>query len=424
MRRLACLLVAALAGLSPAAGPRAVAAAQWGSAYGDPPGFCPAQSFLPSTYTSLVTNDPAVSANPERDTFWGIHADPGYDDWYGYWYGDFAGRPGDDSGWHRITTSYYGAPPGHWNFSDYGWQVHGHAKQYIAYYNWTFGGDCGLGRYGNTVPPPFMADVFGYPVADIYVDAVPPDPPRPRATAVTPSSITFGWDPVADRGDGAGSDYFASGMDRYTSWLTVAGGPPQQRADTGAPRPLTVAGLAAGQAACVHVVAFDRLQNATPEQVACAQVLPPPPMPSPPPPPAVGVNPAPVGLAGLESWFWLAPPPAATTEEMSVNGYRYRISALPAEVEWSFGDGAGARAEAPAGFGLAYPARSPLTHVYERQRAAGYLVSASVRWSISWSALSAGTWYGPYALGTLASAPATLYYPVRQAQSELLTTPG
>ena len=36
----------------------------------------------------------------------------------------------------------------HWNFADNGWAVHGHAKQYIAYYNWTFGGQCGLGRYG------------------------------------------------------------------------------------------------------------------------------------------------------------------------------------------------------------------------------------------------------------------------------------
>jgi hypothetical protein len=420
VRRLACLLVAVLAGLSPAASPREVAAARWGSAYGDPPGFCPAQSWLPSTYTTLVTNDPGVAANPERDTFWGIHANPGYDDWYGYWYGDFAGRPGDDSGWHHITTSYYGAPAGHWNFSDYGWQVHGHAKQYIAYYNWTFGGQCGLGRYGNTVPPPYMADVFGYPVADIYVDAMPPDPPQPRATAVTPGSVTFGWDPVADRGDGAGADYFASGMDHYASWLTVAGGPPEQRTDSGQPRSLTATGLAAGVAACVHVIAFDLLQNATPEQTACAQVLTPPPMPSPPPAPAIGVSPAPPGLAGLESWFWLTPAPAAVTTDLGRAGYQYRLTAAPKAVAWTFGDGATAALDTPAGGGQAYPARSTVTHAYDRHNAGGYRVTAVVSWSVSWSVLSGGTWFGPYQLGTLESPAAGLAYPVRQAQTELL----
>jgi len=66
-------------------------------------------------------------------------------------------------------------------------------------------------------------------------------------------------------------------------WLTIGGGAPQQAADTDAPRQLTAAGLGAGQSACVHVIAYDRLQNATPDEQACAQVLPPPPMPSPPP---------------------------------------------------------------------------------------------------------------------------------------------
>ena len=46
-------------------------------------------------------------------------------------------------------------------------------------------------------------DVDGYPVMDIgiYVDAVPPADPKPRVTSVTPGSITFTWDPLADRGD-------------------------------------------------------------------------------------------------------------------------------------------------------------------------------------------------------------------------------
>ena len=119
--------------------PRLAAASQWGSGYGDPPGFCPAQSWLPATYTTVVSNDPKVGSNPEQNTFWGSHPNPGYDDWYGYWYGDFRGRPGDASGWQLIRRVDY---PSHWrwNFGDGGWSVHGHVKQYIAHCHWTFGG--------------------------------------------------------------------------------------------------------------------------------------------------------------------------------------------------------------------------------------------------------------------------------------------
>ena len=419
-RALAVLLSLAAVGLLSPPG-AAVFAAQWGSSYGDPPGFCPNQSFLPATYTTLTTNDPSVGANPEQDTFWGIHPNPGYDDWYGFWYGDFAGRPGDASGWHFLMREYLGQS-GHWNFADFGWQVHGHAKQYIAYFNWTFGGECGLGRYGRAGPPPYMADVFGYPVTDIYVDSVPPEAPQPRVTMVTPSSVTFGWEPVADRGDGAGADYFASGMDHYTSWLTVGAGAPQQRADTAAPRTLTATGLAAGQTACVHVLAVDRLQNASSEQSSCARVLTPPPMPSPPPPPAIGVSPAPPGLAGLETWFWLTPAPAAVVSEVTAGAYRYRVTQAPVSVAWTFGDGTSQSGELPAAAGTPYPARSSVTHVYQRHDA-GYPVAAAVTWSVTWSAQAGGDRYGPYGLGDEASAPARTAYPVRQAQTELLPGP-
>ena len=419
MRRLA-LLVVMLVGLTVAL-PRPVLASQWGSAYGDPPGFCPAQSLLPSTYTTVVTNDPLVGNNPEQDTFWGIHPDPGYDDWYGYWYGDFRGTPGDSSGWKYITTSWYGQKK-HWNFADWGWAIHGHAKQYIAYYNWTFVGQCGW--WWGPRPPPFMADVYGNPVVDFYVDSVPPNPPAPRALSLTPSSVTFGWDAVSDRGDGEGADYFAVGMGHYRSWLTVGAGAAQQVADTDAPRQLTAAGLGAGLYACVHVIAYDKLQNATPEEQACAQVLPPPPMPSPPPAPAIGVNPGPPGLVGLDTWFWLAPSPAPVTIALGLAGYQYRLTASPASVAWTFGDSAAAMLDAPAGFGQAYPVRSTVTHVYDRHDATGYPVSAVVTWSVNWSVLSGGTWFGPYQLGTQTSSAASLGYPVRQAQTELLPRPG
>lgn len=420
MRHLAWFSIALLAALGALLVPRTVFASSWGSDYGDPWGFCPDQSFLPSTYTSIVTNDPSVPNNPEQWTFWGIHSDPGWDYWYGYWYGDFAGQPGDDSGWHMIGQSTYGQPPLHWNFSDFGWQVHGHAKQYIAYWNPTFEGDCGMWWwYGWLSPPPFMADVYGYPVVDIYVDSVPPNAPLPRATAVTPSSITFAWDPVTDQADGAGADAFAVGMGTYDSWITVDG-VAQQRATTTDPRQLTVGGLSQGQTACVHVIAADLLGNATPDQQACAQVIPPPAMPAPPPAGAIGYNPSPTGLTGLESWFWLSPQPSTLVGTVAGDGaYQYTVTQVPVSVVWTFGDGAGTQLPLPAGAGTPYPARSQVNHVYERFSSSGYPVTATVTWNVQWSVTSGGASYGPYDLGTQQSNAGGLAYPVQQAQAEL-----
>ena len=185
------LAVAALAAmlaitLRPAA---AEAGSSWGSpAYGDPPGWCTNHSDMWTA--TVVTNDPLVPTNPERETFYGFHANPGYDEWYGYFYGDFRGRSNDSSGWvhllHEDYPHHY-----HWNFADSGWAVHGHVKQYIAYYNWTFGGECAMGGYGSWTAPPFMADQYGYPVVDIYVDSKPPFTPQPRVSAVDEGSIVF-----------------------------------------------------------------------------------------------------------------------------------------------------------------------------------------------------------------------------------------
>lgn len=425
MRRLLVLVVvlfelllpvlAGLAGLRP----EAAWAAQWGSqAYGDPPDFCPDGSLLPATVATVVSNDPSVGSNPEQDTFWGVHSDPGYDDWYGRWYGDFAGTPGQDSGWAYIGTSYYGQPPLHWNFASFGWQVHGHAKQYIAYYNWTFGGSCGMGWWGSDAPPPYMADVYGYPVVDIYVDAVPPDPPLPRVTAIDQSSVTFTWDPVADRGDGAGPDLFAVGGVHYQSW--IEGGPSAgQWADTASPRMLTASGLGPGQQACVHVIALDALGNATPDQVACAATFTPPPAPAPPPPSAVLANPAPTGLAGLDAWFWLAPAPVHHDLTESAGGFSYQVALDPVSVSWDYGDGGRSRLAMPAGAGTAFPASSPVRHVFGRQSAAGYTVGATVTYAVTWRVLAIGTWLGPYPAADLVVPQSPLAYPVMQAQPEL-----
>ncbi len=417
MRRLAAIAIGVAFGLSPSP---AVGSSAWGSPmYGDPPGWCTKHSDMWTT--TIVTNDPLVGTNPERDTFYGFHPNPGYDDWYGYFYGDFRGTSGDSSGWVRLLHEDY---PNHyhWNFVDNGWAVHGHVKQYIAYYNWTFGGECGLGRYRGMSPPPYMADQYGYPVVDIYVDAVPPQAPQPRVSRVTADSVSFTWDPVVDIGDGAGIDYFVAGMDHYTSWLTINGGSQRmQLLSSAEPRMITQLGMSPLDIACVHVQAFDRVQNASAEQVTCSRALTTPPMPAWTALASwVAANPGPAGLVGLDSWFWLDPSPRALTIHEKDRGTDYSITATPRSAAWDFGDGVTASFSGPRGYGRAYPEQSPVTHVYEAHNQAGYIVQASVRYDVTWTAVLGGLRVGPYSMGAFVQAAIPLRYPVEQAQPELL----
>ncbi|HSS93100.1 MAG TPA: hypothetical protein VLR46_03815 [Candidatus Dormibacteraeota bacterium] len=417
MGRLTAAAIGVALGLFPSP---AVGSSAWGStAYGDPPGWCTNHSDMWSA--TIVTNDPLVGTNPEKETFYGFHRNPGYDDWYGYFYGDFRGTPGDASGWVKLLHEDY---PNHyhWNFADNGWAIHGHAKQYIAYYNWTFGGECGMGRHRGAAPPPYMADQYGYPVVDIYVDSVPPPPPQPRVSHIGADSVAFTWDPVVDRGDGAGADYFAAGMDHYTSWVTLDGQSQRlQLLATAEPRTLTQAGMSQLDVACVHVQAFDRLQNASHEQVACSRALVPPAMP-----PwtelraRVVANPTASGLVGLESWFWLEPAPRAFTIQLTESAIDYSITATPSSADWTFGDGTVAGFMGAQAYGRVYPQPSSVTHVYEAHSQDGYLVQASVHYSMTWTASIAGRRTGPYPMDAMTQAAIPLRYPVQQAQPELL----
>ena len=370
---------------------------------------------------TVITNDPLVGSNPERDTFYGFHANPGYDDWYGYFYGDFRGKAGDASGWvnllHEDYPNHY-----HWNFADNGWAVHGHVKQYIAYHNWTFGGECGLGRRGGGSPPPYMADQYGYPVVDIYVDSVPPPAPKPRVSRVTANSVAFTWDPVVDIGDGAGADYFASGIDHYTSWLTLNGRSQKlQLVETLQPRTVMQPGMSPIDVACVHVQAFDRLRNASPEASACSQARGTPPTPRwIAPSIRVAANPGGIGLVGLDSWFWLDPAPHAVTIHETDGGIDYAITATPMSADWDFGDGGGSSVFGDSGFGRPYPQRSSVTHVFEAHNQGGYTVRSTVRYSLTWTALIAGKSVGPYPMDNFTQAAIPLRYPVEQAQPVLL----
>jgi hypothetical protein len=417
MRRLLAFAVGSIVGLCPA---QVIASSSWGSAaYGDPPGWC--TNFSDMWVATVVTNDPHVGTNPERNTFYGFHPNPGYDDWYGYFYGDFRGSPGDASGWVKLLHENY-PDHYHWNFATNGWAVHGHAKEYIAYYNWTFGGQCGLGFYGSASPAPFMADQFGYPVVDIYVDSRPPYTPEPRVTDITTSSVAFTWDPVDDQGDGAGRDFFSSGMGHYLSWLTLNGLPSRlQLASTSGSRTLEQPGMTSRDTACVHVTAFDRLQNATSERIACAGPLAPPPMPdwsghvS-----QVEANPVAPGLVGLDSWFWLAPTPEAMTFDEHYRGIDYIVTAVPSGADWDFGDGAGDRFPDSSGDGRPYPQPSSVTHTYQAHNQSGYAVKAAVQFAVTWTAVIHNHRVGPYALGTVSLDARPLRYRVEQAQPELV----
>ena len=211
-------------------------------------------------------------------------------------------------------------------------------------------------------------------------------------------------------------------MGKYSSWLTVGSSTRRlQAASTPAPRTLTQSGVKAGERVCVHVIALDKLLNATPESVACAGPLAPPPMPdwsslaS-----DVAANPAALGLVGFESWFWLAPMPVTTTVHETNDGIDYAVTATPLDASWDFGDGTDENFGDPSGFGLPYPQTSPVTHVYETHDQGGYRVNAAVRYLVSWTASVNGHSAGPYSLGTVTIDTRPMLYPVQQAQPELV----
>jgi hypothetical protein len=239
---------------------------------------------------------------------------------------------------------------------------------------------------------------------------------------ITTGTVSFTWDPVFDVGDGVGADYFVAGLDYYTSWLTVDGRPERlQLLSTPQPRTITLRGMLPADVGCIHVQAFDKVQNASPEQVACSRALAAPPMPgwtelsS-----RVMANPSALGLVGLDSWFWLAPAPQAVTIHEIVGGIDYAITATPLSAHWDFGDGGRADVAGAYGFGLPYPRQSPITHVFEAHNQDGYLVQASVRYQVTWMASIAGRSAGPYPMSELLQPAKSVRYQVEQAQPELL----
>lgn len=73
---------------------------------------------------------------------------------------------------------------------------------------------------------------------------------------------------------------------------------------------------------------------------------------------APGVNPT-VGITGIPGWFWATPDPAVTLRPGNGPGFTLDLHVTGAQ--WSFGDGGTA-----SGLGRAFPAASPVTHLWRR----------------------------------------------------------
>ena len=78
------------------------------------------------------------------------------------------------------------------------------------------------------------------------------------------------------------------------------------------------------------------------------------------------------GLTGLASWFWAEPDPSPV-HMVAGNGPALDVELRVQTVRWRFGDGTPGSV---AGLGLAFPAPSPVAHVFERTGT--YTVEAQV----------------------------------------------
>ncbi|HZR15565.1 MAG TPA: hypothetical protein VFC33_20190 [Acidimicrobiia bacterium] len=131
----------------------------------------------------------------------------------------------------------------------------------------------------------------------------------------------------------------------------------------------------------------------------------------------IGISPQDRGLAGLESWFWITGYDGATiVDSVSGFGTTVTVEARPTGVQWSFGDGTDT---VPGDFGRAYPARSTVTHTYERRSGSdGFVVEADLALDARYRVND-----GPWQPLDAVARGATATYRVDEARSQLQTTP-
>jgi hypothetical protein len=122
----------------------------------------------------------------------------------------------------------------------------------------------------------------------------------------------------------------------------------------------------------------------------------------------IKANPA-RALTGLATWFWLdgyRGQPLSRT--LSAFGVTVEVQARPTQYQWDFGDGTSLTTH---DLGRAFPARSSITHTYERA-APGYTVTATFVFQVRWR-VAGGAW-APLAP---ISRQAQLRLPVTQSQT-------
>jgi hypothetical protein len=155
----------------------------------------------------------------------------------------------------------------------------------------------------------------------------------------------------------------------------------------------------------------------------------------------IGINPAPLGLTGMPSWFWIqgydgSPFGAGTRIDVPPQvpaGYpagcpqppgaslTVATQFIPTGYDWAFGDRLTTSTLSTTSRGQAYPQRSDIRHRYEYTslgRPDGFPVSVTVHFHARYQA-NGGPWQ---ALPAIAKT-STRGYPVQQAQSVLVNHP-
>jgi hypothetical protein len=123
--------------------------------------------------------------------------------------------------------------------------------------------------------------------------------------------------------------------------------------------------------------------------------------------PGLHISPARVGLTGLDTYFWIAPPPRPLSAQASVPGVTVTAHARPVQFVWRFGDGDHLVTSEP---GRPWTRTRPGSIAHQYQTRARYAVSVQVMWIATWR-IGGGQWRP---LGTFAT-EAARSFPVRQA---------
>ena len=142
------------------------------------------------------------------------------------------------------------------------------------------------------------------------------------------------------------------------------------------------------------------------------------------PSPTISANPAGDQLVNLPTWMWLSSGWAPVSATASVPGVSVTATATPGSVTWSMGDGStvvcrGAGTPYTAGTDPAAPSPD-CGHVYRRSSAGqpgqAFGVTATVRWTVTWSGAGQG--------GTFPEMTTTSTASFRVAESQALNNGG